>query len=603
MRSLLLPTVLLSLLTCSWAVNFPFEEAQLAEDAASTAGLPALSFGDASKPVTHPDCKAAPGTDAWPADEDWEKLGDFFSGSLLKPEPPAAVCYEDHPLANATACRDIKLNSGSTRFFIDDPLTVLTSWPQGDSCPLNPAENGTCTHGAFPEYVVNVTEVWQIQAAVNFARNNDLRLIIKNTGHDFAGRSVGYGSLSVWTHFLKQFEFIQEYTQGSYSGPAARVGAGLESWELYDHMAENEITLVCPGRYTVGVYGGWTQGGGHSALASTFGMGSDQVLSIQVVTADGRFVTADPEENSDLFYALRGGGPSTYGIVTSLIVKAHPPIVVKKAALAFGTSDTVSSSTFWAAIDIFHWFAQYITEVGGTSYTYVTYQGEDSFSFTADNEFPGRSEDEIVRFLQPLWDSLAEIGIPVKNITVSPTTNWAPSTNAGVGDSPGNSRFGSRLFPKRNWQDEEAFAEMSAAIRALVEATFTFHAIFMNPHIELAGWPGEDSGVNPAFRDTYMHADIFFVGNIEEDEPYETLMDALRKATPGGGAYINESDVEEPDFQESFFGKNYERLLGVKRERDPWGVFWAPSTVGSEGWAVKTDDVLASQNGPLCRVE
>lgn len=132
----------------------------------------------------------------------------------------------------------------------------------------------------------------------------------RNTGHEFVGRSVGYGSLSVWTHFLKHFEFLPEYTQGEYTGMAARVGSGLESWELYEHMDENEMTLVCPGRYTVGVYGGWIQGGGHSALASLYGMGSDQVLSLEVVTADGRFVTADTEENSDLFYALRGGGPS-----------------------------------------------------------------------------------------------------------------------------------------------------------------------------------------------------------------------------------------------------------------------------------------------------
>lgn len=93
---------------------------------------------------------------------------------------------------------------------------------------------------------------------------------------------------------------------------AARVGSGLESWELYPYMDEHEMTLVCPGRYTVGVYGGWIQGGGHSALASIYGMGSDQVLSLEVVTADGRFVTADSEVNSDLFYALRGGGPGEF---------------------------------------------------------------------------------------------------------------------------------------------------------------------------------------------------------------------------------------------------------------------------------------------------
>ena len=172
----LLPTLLLA---AAEAANFPFEESTLTEDLISDSGIDALSFGDASSVASPPRCKAAPGTDAWPADAEWEALGDFLGGALLKPSPPAAVCYEDHELHDEDACRDIRLNAGSSRFFIDDPVTVLTSWPQGDSCPLNPAGNQTCTQGGFPEYVVNVTEVWQIQAAVNFARNNDLRLVIK----------------------------------------------------------------------------------------------------------------------------------------------------------------------------------------------------------------------------------------------------------------------------------------------------------------------------------------------------------------------------------------------------------------------------------------
>jgi FAD/FMN-containing dehydrogenase len=91
---------------------------------------------------------------------------------------------------------------------------------------------------------------------------------------------------------------------------AARVATGLEAWQLHQHMNENNMTLVVPGSYTVAPYGGWMAGGGHNPLASYYGLGADQPLSIQVVTADGKFVTASPSENTDLFYALRGGGPS-----------------------------------------------------------------------------------------------------------------------------------------------------------------------------------------------------------------------------------------------------------------------------------------------------
>jgi len=120
--------------------------------------------------------------------------------------------------------------------------------------------------------------------------------------------------LSIWTHYLKHFEFLPQHTQdgGNYNSSAARVGSGLEAWELYQYMDMYNMTLVVPGGSTVGAYGGWMAGGGHSTLGSLYGLGSDQVLSIEVVTADGHFVTADPETNADLFFALRGGGPGIY---------------------------------------------------------------------------------------------------------------------------------------------------------------------------------------------------------------------------------------------------------------------------------------------------
>jgi hypothetical protein len=98
------------------------------------------------------------------------------------------------------------------------------------------------------------------------------------------------------------------YYQGQYDGIAARVGAELEAWELYRYI-EVHMTVVVPGGSTVGTYGGWITGGEHSTLASTHGLGSGQALSLQVVTADGRFVATELGTNDDLFYALRGGGP------------------------------------------------------------------------------------------------------------------------------------------------------------------------------------------------------------------------------------------------------------------------------------------------------
>jgi FAD/FMN-containing dehydrogenase len=123
---------------------------------------------------------------------------------------------------------------------------------------------------------------------------------------------MGAGSLSIWVHNIKSFEFIPQFNVQGYSGMAVRVGAGVESWEHFNHMARNNISVVAPGGETVGAVGGWISVAGHGGLTSKYGLGADQVLSINVVTADGSFLTVDPENHQDLWWALRGGGPSEY---------------------------------------------------------------------------------------------------------------------------------------------------------------------------------------------------------------------------------------------------------------------------------------------------
>ncbi|KAL2108257.1 hypothetical protein VUR80DRAFT_4088 [Thermomyces stellatus] len=276
--------------------TLPFETAQLTEDDIGTSSL--LAFGDASRaPPPRPSCRAFPGSDDWPTRREWQRLNTTLQGRLLRPDPPAAVCYEGEA-HDEDACRELVLSAGDTHFYIDDPLSVLAQWPQGSTClpTLDPA--GNCTRGGFPEYVVNATRVSDVQVAVNFARNKNVRLVIKNTGHDFGGRSLGAGALSIWTHNLKSFEFLPEYSIGPYTGLAVHYGAGLEAWELFNYMAQYNITVPAAGGRTVGANGGWFASGGHGNLASFYGLGCDQALEIHAVTADGRFVVANEVENA-----------------------------------------------------------------------------------------------------------------------------------------------------------------------------------------------------------------------------------------------------------------------------------------------------------------
>ena len=84
-----------------------------------------------------------------------------------------------------------------------------------------------------------------------------------------------------------------------------------------------------------------------------YGMGADQVIALEVVTAAGFFVTTTPTINSDLYWAMLGGGGGTFGIVTSAVVKVHPKVSVTTSVFNFTTSATVSNETFWEGVKAF----------------------------------------------------------------------------------------------------------------------------------------------------------------------------------------------------------------------------------------------------------
>jgi len=174
-------TTCLALLTGANCIKFSYESVQLTKE--DIENLPAIAFGDKSVTSAHEEasCKAIPGSPEWPADDEWNRLNSSLGGALLKPIPPASVCYSESSalVQDAAACNFLLRNASSTRFYINDPLTVLSSWPEGDTCFATSNPQGNCTQGGFPTYVVNASTVQQIQMGINFARNENIRLVIK----------------------------------------------------------------------------------------------------------------------------------------------------------------------------------------------------------------------------------------------------------------------------------------------------------------------------------------------------------------------------------------------------------------------------------------
>lgn len=121
--------------------------------------------------------------------------------------------------------------------------------------------NGTCTLGGYASYSINVKNVAQIQLGVNFARNANLRLVIKNTGHDYIGKSSGAGALNIWTHNLKDIQFLKDYSSDEYMGPAFKTGAGVQGFEILEAARDNDVTIlagICEVSYTLLEMSRWT---------------------------------------------------------------------------------------------------------------------------------------------------------------------------------------------------------------------------------------------------------------------------------------------------------------------------------------------------------
>lgn len=152
------------------------DSTQLTKDDIGT--FTALSFGDSSEISDSPSCRAFPGTDSWPSKCEWQHLNKTLQGRLLHPDVPATVCYEGENY-DEDACKFLMLDAGDSHFYVDHPLISLTQWTQGSTCLASLDPVGNCTRGGYPEYVVNVTRVADVQAGVNFARNKNLRLVIK----------------------------------------------------------------------------------------------------------------------------------------------------------------------------------------------------------------------------------------------------------------------------------------------------------------------------------------------------------------------------------------------------------------------------------------
>ncbi|KAI0202674.1 FAD binding domain-containing protein [Astrocystis sublimbata] len=548
-------------------------------------------------------CLHLPGDAGWPSDRQWKTLNASVGGRLIAGKPAAEVCYGAG--ADNTACAALRASWTDDETYFNDPVAVMSPMYLNDSCTpfvgsANSTNSALCTLGNLPSYAISVRDAGDVVLGLRFANNKKVRLVVKNTGHDFLGRSAGKGALSLWTHNLKSIDFLN-HTSGSYTGPAVRLGAGVQAFEAYAAVAERGFRVtggLCP---TVGVAGGYVTGAGHGPLMGRYGLAADNTLEFEVVTPEGGHMIASPTQNADLFWALNGGGGSAFAVILSQTTRVYADGPTVGTTLTFNKTDDES---FWAAIDAWHDFLPALNSVPGFACTFGVWEAMAEMLI----KIPDGTTTELDEALRPFLSRLDALKIPYDNVVVSKPTYYelfiASEASPPLSNFPTNDMTGGRIIPLSTVEEADQRKKLVDAMRSMLE-TKTANTTFMvsgNAANLSVSHTGLENAVLPAWRD--MAYTFQLNAYPDPAAPVEVLsqlsqnildaQDVLRDLAPGSGTYLNEATYDPVHWKEDFYGVNYVKLLAVKHRYDPNGLFYGPGVVGSDEWDV-------APNGRLCR--
>ena len=486
------------------------------------------------------------------------------------------------------------------------------------------------------EYAVAAQGETDIVAAINFARDNNVRLVVKGTGHDYYGRSCGpRESLLIWTHNMRNITVHDRFVptgapKGTKAVPAVTTTAGNRWLEAYTAASAEGLYIQGGGCTSVGACGGFALGGGFGSFSKRYGSGAAGVLELSIALADGSVITVNEYMHPDLFWALRGGGGGTFGVVTHMTLLAHPepstsgwisgPIKAKSDAayreliqryLEF-CGDALSTPVWGEGVILNPDYAMASTFNTGLNVMQVGTTYLDTSTDAAKQVWEP--------FLAPLRNRPEDFDVDVTFATIPFPQRWKPTPQEAIFDDRPKAPKGYFWW---NGNASEVAAYWGAYdglgipysltrgdnVRGLAQGLFdasrtalvlwqTNKALY-GEHPE-ARERDETTSINPAVFDNVAFVTIGAwkqgkYPGVRGHEPvpaesqaqFDGVMSAsaaVRAAAPGGGSYSNEGNYFEKDWQQEFWGANYPRLLKVKKKYDPTNLFRVHKGVGSEGY-------------------
>src|SRR5271157_3028582 len=584
------------------------------------ASLPLLSalwpYLSAAEPTKTASRRVRPTDPAWPGAASWEKLKQQVGGNLIPVQFPLAECQT---APTGSQCQELFANLSNPFYIGDQPgITQTLGWA-----------NAWATKPSV--YAVAARSADDIAAAVNFARENHLRLVVKGGGHSYQGTSNAPDSLLVWTRHMNDITlhdaFVPQGCTGTQPQPAVTVGAGAIWLHAYDAVTTKAGKYVQGGGCTTVGVAGLIQSGGFGSFSKHYGTAAAGLLEAEVVTADGKVRVANACTNPDLFWALKGGGGGTFGAVSKVTLRVRELPEFWGAAIL-----TVKAASDDAFRRLLRYFVGFYRE-----HLFNDHWGEHA-RVASGNVLDllmvchDLSTEEVRKIWQPFLDWVARSpaaytieGQPI--LGSMPARHWwdvewrkqnhqavfnldqrpgASSNNAWwTGDAgqvawflygyeslwmpesllgdDSQERFAQALFAGSRHKDIELHFNkgLAGGPREAVEAT---RNTATNPAVLTAfalAIVGDAGGGYPGVRG---HEPDVAAGRKSRQEIHKCVNE-LRAMVPDDGAYVSESNFFQENWQQAYWGSNYARLASVKKKFDPTGLFFVHNGVGSEEWS------------------
>lgn len=559
--------------------------------------------------------RVRPADRAWPTAQEWQGLNQAVGGRLLTVRSPLSDCLG---APTSAACAQVWAELRNPYYIGDEPgLTQTLGWV--DAWTFAPSA-----------YAVAARTPNDVVAAINFARQKNLRVVIKGGGHSYQGTSNAPDSLLIWTRHMNGICVHDAFVPSGCASagvPAVSVEAGAVWMQVYDAVTTQHGRYVQGGGCTTVGVAGLIQSGGFGSFSKNFGSAAASLLEAEIVTADGEIRIANACTNPDLFWGIKGGGGGSLGVVTRVTLETHelPALFGLVSASIRANSDAAFRKLIGDVLSFYrehlfnpHWGEQIIFKSNRLLSIHMVSQGLEHGAaagiWNGFFEAIGNAPDDFTILEKPtmldfparaLWD-------PKFLAKVPGTVQHDDRPDAGPGNlywSGDAAQCGQVLHGYDSvWLPAALLDE--ARLQTLADALYAAAnrwEVSLHVNKGLAGAPPRalkaagNTAMNPAALDAFALAILgaeeapAYPGIVgHEPDAKEARSDAkaieramaeLRKVAPDRAAYVSESNFFEKDWQRAFWGSNYSRLRAVKSKYDPQGLLFVHHGVGSEAWS------------------